>query len=194
MTYSLAHAPHRDGLLLRAITVACVALCVSLTSPIAAHAQTTEPDAQLADASYVRDVGAGLTIAGLTTTAGGTALFFGIASGNGFGAAIGGGLLWGIGGLFSLAGIPTWIVGSVRASILAAAEPDRSRVAWSYELAGIVTTLVGIGLTLVGGALIAAGAGTNELDVTGTGGVLIPIGFFVATFIGPPLWAEGGRF
>lgn len=35
-------------------------------------------------------------------------------------------------------------------------------------------------------------AGASE--VIATGGILIAVGYFVSTFIGPPLWAEGARF
>lgn len=180
---------------MRAIAIVAIALSTTLAGAPSARAQSTEePNAPLAYASYLNDVGMGLTIAGLATTAAGTGLVFGIGSMNGFGAAVGGGVLWGLGGVLGLAGIPTWIVGSVRSHILAASEDDRARVAWSYELAGIVTTLVGIGISLVGGALMLGGMGTNTLDATGTGGVLIPIGYFVSTFVGTPLWAEGARF
>lgn len=82
----------------------------------------------------------------------------------------------------------------MRANILAAPDAERARVAWSYELAGIVTTLAGVGLTLLGGALAIAGMSTQELALGVTGVTLIPTGYFVATFIGPALWAEGARF
>lgn len=178
----------------RLLAAGCIAICVGLASPCASYAQATSvADGRRGDAGYLSGVGMGLTIGGIATTAGGTALVFAIGPGNGFGAAIGGGLLWGVGGALGLAGIPTWIVGSVRANVLAAREEDRARVAWGYELAGIVTTLAGIGIILAGGALMAAGMATLQIDLTGTGGALIPIGYFVSTFIGPPLWAEGGR-
>jgi hypothetical protein len=123
----------------------------------------------------------------------------------GWGGVIGGGTFEGIGGLLGLAGIPVWIVGAVRSDVLAASEGDRDGVAWSYELGGIVTTLVGLGVSLAGTALllsgIAAGAGSFRAETARTeetmrsaGGIMIPIGVFVALFIGTPMWAEGARF
>jgi hypothetical protein len=183
-----------------------IAFCITFASaagPPRVHAQALENvDAQLADARYINDVGAGLTIAGLTSTALGAAFWLGLGySGNGIGAIIAGPFFWCIGGPLGLAGIPTWIVGAIRSNILAANESERDRVAWSFELAGIVTTLAGIAVSLLGAALIIAsfalvdGSGSRRHEVfAGTGGVLIPIGYFISTFIGTPLWAEAGRF
>lgn len=183
--------------------VARVAVLAILTSAAGAHAQSAmdpeltslgAPSTELADANYLNDVGMGLTIAGLATTAAGTGLFFGLAPGTGFGAAIGGGLLWGIGGILALAGIPTWIVGSVRSNVLAVSPDERERVGWDHELAGMVTTLVSFATMALGGALLVGGAASLQSEVIATGGILIAVGFFVSTFIGTPLWAEGARF
>lgn len=87
--------------------------------------------------------------------------------------------------------------------MLGARPDDRARVAWDYELAGIITTLSGIAITLAGIALMFVGVGvasashggerTHELFI-GTGGALIPSGTFIALFIGVPMWAEAARF
>lgn len=159
-------------------------------------------DADLTDALYLRDVGMGLTLAGLATTGLGTGLMFGL---GGWPGVIGGGTFEGLGGVLSLVGIPMWIVGGVRSEILGARPGDRDRVAWDYELAGILTTLFAIATSAVGVGLLFNGYGASPGSFTadgaksaetmrGTGGVMIPIGVFVALFIGTPMWAEGARF
>jgi hypothetical protein len=157
-----------------------------------------------ADAHYTRDVGAGLTLGGIALTGLGAGLMFGISGFENWGGVIAGGLFEGLGGLAALIGIPTWIAGGVRSDVLSHPEAERESVGWSYELAGIVTTLAGIGLCLVGGAISAIGIGLDStwprderaLELMRGLGVyaFIPFGYFLATFIGAPLWAEGARF
>ncbi len=150
---------------------------------------------RLEEAHHLRGIGMGLTLGGLLTAGGGTAsLFAGRLDG-----AIAGGTFAGLGGVLGLVGIPMWIVGAIRSDVLGAPREHRASVAWSYELAGIVTTLSGIGIALVGVALmfvgpslVRGGERTHEV-VIGTGGVLIPIGTFIALFIGVPMWAEAAR-
>lgn len=193
----MGHAVGRCAVL--AITLSVLSLFESAR----ASAQDAEPDdeaalrLQLEDAHYLRGTGMGLTLGGVITAGGGTAsLFSGDVAG-----AISGGTFAGLGGVVGLAGIPMWIVGAIRSDVLGAAPDDRVRVAWDYELAGIVTTLTGTGIALVGLALMFVGFGlvrgtgehTHELFI-GTGGALIPIGTFIALFIGTPLWAEAARF
>lgn len=188
--------------------VAVLALpCLDARAQRSAEESSVEPgelviDPDLAHARYLRDVGAGLTIGGLATTGLGTGLMFGL---GGWGGVIGGGTFEGLGGVLGLVGIPIWIVGAVRSDVLAASEGDRDGVAWSYELAGMVTTLLGLGLSLTGTLLlltgIGAGSGSYRADsaraeetMRAAGGIMIPIGVFIALFIGTPMWAEGARF
>lgn len=194
------------------LALASLGLAPLIASPASAQDTLTlgDPDAdldgdpneaavaeELAYARYLNDVGMGLTIGGLVTH--GVSLA-GVFTGD-LAGAIAGGTFAGAGGVLSLAGIPMWIVGSVRSNILSAHPSDRDRVAWDYELAGMVTTLVSIGISLIGAGLILGGMASvnpyspsTHQQIIGTGGVLIPIGFFTALFIGTPMWAEGARF
>jgi hypothetical protein len=156
--------------------------------------------ADLAYAHYLVDVGMGLTLGGAVVNGAGLAATF---LDGGLAGAAGGGTFAGIGGMLALAGIPMWIVGSVRSHVLEAAVAERSRVAWEFELAGMVTTLVSVGVVVVGAGLLVAalivgatfhGPETSHEPMAATGIVLMPVGAFVALFIGTPLWSEGARF
>jgi hypothetical protein len=181
---------------------------LTLASPAAAQETLVLEDPNeaaaaedLAYARYLNDVGMGLTIGGLVTH--GVSLT-GVFTG-GLAGAIAGGTFAGAGGVLSLAGIPMWIVGSLRSNILSARLEDRDRVAWDYELAGMVTTLVSLGISLIGAGLIAGsimtanayrgfGVERTHEPLAAAGGILIPIGFFTALFIGTPMWADAARF
>jgi hypothetical protein len=194
---------------MRCTLVVGLLLLILTVVPAAASAQEEEVPletaSQLADASYTRDVGAGLTLGGMGVTALGVGLMFGIGGFENWSGLIAGGLFEGIGGLLALIGIPTWIVGGVRSDVLSRAEGDRMRVAWGYELAGMVTTLASIGMCLVGGGLLLGGLigangsrsvhdGETYNSMAMAGVVMVPVGYFIATFIGAPLWSEGARF
>lgn len=190
------------------LLVSLVLAPLTLASPAAAQDTFTLEDPNeaavaedLAYARYLNDVGMGLTIGGLVTH--GVSLT-GVFTG-GLAGGIAGGTFAGAGGVLSLAGIPMWIVGALRSNILSARPEDRAQVAWDYELAGMVTTLVSIGLCLIGAGLMFGGAlarnsyrgfGTEPTHeaLIATGGVLIPLGFFTAIFIGTPMWADAARF
>ena len=165
----------------------------ALGGPARAEAQTIDWQAQRADAGYVADVGMGLTIAGLAITAGATGLFFGTSDAVGFAAIISGGFFWSLGGLLALAGIPTWIVGGVRASIADAGDA-RSAVARDWEIAGTTVFFSALALAVAGTALLAGSVALNDTDGGLAGVIMLPIGVFVAAFIGAPMWAEGARF
>lgn len=195
--------------MLRSVLASSLAVMLGLVSSGAFAQAASQSDPRelshaLDDAHYVRDVGAGLTLGGIALTGLSVGLMFGLCCGwEDWGTPIAGGVFAGLGGLAGLIGIPTWIVGGVRSDILARPEPERASVGWSYELAGIVTTLTGIGLVLVGGALMAADVGLQNTwphderaaaALRTSGAVMIPLGYFLATFIGPALWSEGARF
>lgn len=183
-------------------------LVIFAALPLGAAAQEADPpseaERELADAHYLRDVGAGLTLGGIATAGLGAGLMFGITGFENWGGIIAGGLFEGIGGLLALIGMPTWIAGGVRSDVLGHREEERADVGWSYELAGIVTTLAGVAICLVGGALAGSGMGLENtyphderaLETMRSLGafVFIPLGYFIATFIGTPMWAEGARF
>jgi hypothetical protein len=172
-----------------------LALGIAVATPITASAQI-DWQAQRADAGYVADVGMGLTIAGLATVGAGTGLFFGLRDPDGaigFGGIIGGGVLWGIGGLLALAGIPTWIAGAVRACIADAGD-TRASVASTWEHAGLAVFFASLALSALGATLMGAGIGAQDTGLSIAGVSMIPIGVFAAAFIGAPMWAEGARF
>ncbi len=195
----------------------CFVVLLAIAAPAAAQGRTRavgavdddfaseRADARaLADARYLRDLGAGLTLGGIAVTGLGAGLMFGITGFENVEGIIAGGLFEGLGGLAGLIGIPMWIVGAVRAEAFAHGGSDRSRVGASYELAGLITTLTALGVGLVGGALVAIGIG---LDATwprderaleamrGWGAfVVVPVSAFVALFLGMPLSAAGAQF
>lgn len=182
------------------LVIAVAALGVS-PSRAAAQEPVLDWAEQHADAGYLADVGTGLTIAGISTVAVGTGLFLALRpSGDsdsiGFGSVlgmIGGGVLWGVGGLLVLAGVPTWIVGAVRASVAGADSEIRAQVASDWETAGMAVFWAALGVAAVGAGLFAGGVASQDRDLMGAG-LLIPIGVFAAAFIGAPMWAEGARF
>lgn len=192
----------------RSVFLATLAFGVALAlGPGSAEAQGPtwpDPEAELVSSAHgLRDAGAGLTLAGIAGTGLGVGLMFGLPDWSGI---IAGGTFEGLGGLLALAGIPTWIAGGVRSDVLATSVDARAERGWQYELSGIVITMLGIATCLVGGGLVAGGiAGTSSSSsfaneqtyeaMRNVGGmVLIPVGFFLGTFIGAPLWAEGARF
>lgn len=197
-------------LVLRTFFLLAALVVLHAVSSAHAEAQATaasDPEAELVSSAHsLRDTGAGLTLAGIASTGLGVGLMFGITGFENYGGIIAGGVFEGLGGVFALAGIPTWIAGGVRSDVLSAPVDARAERGWQYELTGIVITTLGIGMCLVGGGLVAAGiAGTSSsssyanestyeaMRTTGLA-VLIPVGFFLGTFIGAPLWAEGARF
>jgi hypothetical protein len=189
------------------LLAALAALLAVSSAHAEAQAAATDPEAEVVSSAHgLRDAGAGLTIAGLASTGLGVGLMFGITGFENYGGIIAGGVFEGLGGALALAGIPTWIAGGVRSDVLGTSVDARAERGWQYELSGIVITMLGIATCLVGGGLIAGGiAGTSSSSsfaneqtyeaMRNVGGmVLIPVGFFLGTFIGAPLWAEGARF
>lgn len=186
----------------RLLTIAAVVAL--LASPSATLAQDPVLDLELEleqeheDAAYVRDVGAGLFLSGLALTGGGTGIMLGIDGGfEGWGHVIGGGLLTGIGGVLGLVGLPTWIAGGVRADVLSASSSlARARAGREWQSAGIAIFATGMGLTTLAAVVMAFAVGLRNTpdEVVLTSVVMIPVGSFVALFIGAPMWAEGARF
>lgn len=196
---------------------ASLSLLLLLASPSLAAAQAYSPylpapspsaytledpggeDPDLTGAHALRDSGAGMTIGGAITTGLGVMLMFvpgGFENWSGF---IVGGLAQGLGGLSMFIGLPMWIVGDARTDILSAPLDERLETAERWELAGMITTLSGLALMAIGGGLMGLTlAARDDADtrtaLLQTGSVFLPIGFLLATFIGPPMWGEGARF
>lgn len=190
--------------------IALVAFALALASPVAAQqAQPSEDDETLDaraldDARSLRDLGAGLTLGGIAATALGVGLMFGLPYGFEDVTPVAVGALFeGFGGLASLAGIPMWIVGAVRADAFGQRGTARARIGESDQLAGLITTLTAVGLGIVGGVLVATATGLGVTwprddrvvaAMSTTGYVCVPISGIVAILIGMPLSAAGAQF
>lgn len=186
----------------RCVTGAACVLGLMLIHASHARAQPTiDWRAQRAEAGVLSDWGIGLTVAGLGAGALGTGLYAALTSSTGdyIGAeqVLPGSILWAVGGAVLLSGVPTWIVGAVRASLSDAAEQDRARVADDWERAGIGVFVGGLAVSALGAALFGGALASNGDDPPGlllSGFVMIPVGLVIAAFVGAPMWAEGARF
>jgi hypothetical protein len=198
----------------RVVRLTPLALAVLIFLPSVAEAQLYLPplptaeelaledarqeERDLTGAWALRDTGAGMALGGMLTMGLGVAFMTAPAGFENWSGIIVGSLGQSLGGLSLLIGLPMWIVGDVREHILSASLDERLATAERWELAGMVTTLTGLGLMLLGGALMAAGATLRDLDaqtplVTG-GAAGLNVGLLLATFIGPAMWGEGARF
>lgn len=184
------------SMLTAAVLATSLALIPTTASAQGELALTPDEVEALDDAHTLRDAGAGLTLGGVGLTGLGVGLMFGLTGFENWSGAIVGGLFEGLGGLAALIGIPTWIAGGVRSDVLSRRYDDRASVGHAYEVFGITTTAIGIALCAVGGGLLTAAMTMRDVPegAVWTGVVTLPIGYFLATFIGAPLWAEGGRF
>lgn len=184
--------------------VVLIGLLLSVPSLASAQADLSLPSAEvltleasaLREGENLRDTGASLTLGGILETGFGLGLMF--AYPLSWATLIPGACLVGLGSLGGLIGIPMWIVGAVRSDILSRPPEERAAIGWTYQLAGMTTTLVGIALVVLGGATMGGSFAIDDADVrqrvTATGGIAIPVGYFLATFIGPAMWSEGARF
>jgi hypothetical protein len=93
------------------------------------------------------------------------------------------------------AGVPLWIVGAVRKQVHGRTGPAADRARRRFRGWGMGLTFTGIGVSAVGGALLAASAWSpDRLDaLRWAGAIIAPLGAFVALCIGLPMWVEAVR-